>query len=75
MPHFLTGDELGQIKSIHCPKGTESSAGWKLEEQFLFTPPTHVQIGSGELEPEKAKERRQDTGSDTEREERTYIIV
>ncbi|KAL5490491.1 hypothetical protein ACEPAI_5324 [Sanghuangporus weigelae] len=56
MLRFFTGDELGCIKSIQCSKDPQSSTGWKLDERILFKPPAHVQINSGELDHEKAKE-------------------
>ena len=38
MPSFLTGDELGSIKRIHCSKKQDSEE-WSLESQSLRPPP------------------------------------
>ncbi|THH07439.1 hypothetical protein EW145_g3382 [Phellinidium pouzarii] len=52
MLHFLTGDELGNIKSVECAQDPQSSNDWKLNERIIYA---SARMNAGEVDVEKAK--------------------
>ncbi|KAI5122941.1 hypothetical protein M0805_006823 [Coniferiporia weirii] len=53
MPRFLTGDELGNIKSVHCTRDTQLDSAWKIDERLLHAPAARFEPDLGEVDVQK----------------------